>query len=108
MSTVFADTYFFLGIINRADDAHARCQTFSWDYRGEILTTAYILVELADALASPPHRMAAAAYIRLGWPNISGWVSSSLQADKHFRCGLVTVLAARDTRQVAWLRQSAG
>jgi predicted nucleic acid-binding protein len=65
VSTVFADTYFFLGIINRADDAHARCQAFCWDYRGEILTTAYIVVELADALASPPHRMAAAQYIRL-------------------------------------------
>jgi uncharacterized protein len=64
MSAVFADTYYFLGLLNRADESHARCVTFSREYRGELITTEYVLVEVADALVSPRHRLQAARFIQ--------------------------------------------
>ncbi len=65
MSAVFGDTFYFLALINRADEAHSRCRQFSEDHRGTVFTTEYVLVEVADALAAPAHRVTAAAFIRL-------------------------------------------
>ncbi|MBE0540855.1 MAG: type II toxin-antitoxin system VapC family toxin [Verrucomicrobia bacterium] len=56
MSAVFADTFFFLGLLNRADAAHTRCLQFSQTHRAELLSTEWVLVELADALCKPPLR----------------------------------------------------
>src|SRR2546426_9306152 len=64
MSAVFADTFYFLGLVNRADRAHSRCLAFSGQYRGEVVTTAGILVEVADALAAPVHRLKAGKFIQ--------------------------------------------
>ncbi|MBM4048434.1 MAG: type II toxin-antitoxin system VapC family toxin [Planctomycetes bacterium] len=64
MSAVFADTYYFLGLSNRTDRAHAACARFSQQYRGTIVTTWWVLVELADGLATPPHRSRAAKLIQ--------------------------------------------
>ena len=64
MSAVFANTYYFLGLLNRADESHARCVTFSREYRGELVTTEYVLVEVADALVSSRHRLQAARFIQ--------------------------------------------
>ncbi len=64
MRTVFADTFYFLAILNRSDEAHDRCNRFVNTFRGRILTTDYILLELADALASPKHRVRTAQFIR--------------------------------------------
>jgi hypothetical protein len=65
MSAVFGDTFYFLALVNRADEAHARCRQFSEDYRGTVFTTEYVLVEVAHALAAPAHRVTAAGFIRL-------------------------------------------
>jgi uncharacterized protein len=64
MNAVFADTFNFLGLLNRADESHARCAAFARDYRERIVTTAYVLVELADALAMPRYRAQTAGFIR--------------------------------------------
>jgi hypothetical protein len=64
MSAVFGGTFYFLALVNRADEAHSRCRRFSEDYRGTVVTTAYVLVEVADALAAPAHRVTAAGFIR--------------------------------------------
>jgi hypothetical protein len=53
MSAVFADTFYFLGLLNRGDEAHDNCVQFSRQYRGELLTTEYVMVEVADALSTP-------------------------------------------------------
>lgn len=63
MTTVFADTFYFLGILNRADEAHERCKRFAMQFRGRLLTTDYVIVELADGLSSPNHRVRAARFI---------------------------------------------
>ncbi len=64
MNVVFADTFYFLGLTNRADDSHSKCVAFSRDFRGTIVTTAWVLVEVADALASPAKRIQAANLIQ--------------------------------------------
>ena len=57
MNAVFADTFYFLGLLNRADESHSRCAAFAREYRGAVVTSAYVLVEVADGLALPQHRV---------------------------------------------------
>ena len=64
MSRVFADTYYFLGLLNRSDESHEGCAAFARQYRGELVTTAYVLTELADALLAPHQRLRTAEFIR--------------------------------------------
>jgi predicted nucleic acid-binding protein len=64
MKAVFADTFYFLGLLNRADESHRRCAAFAREYRELIITTAYVLVELADGLATPQHRSRTASFIQ--------------------------------------------
>jgi predicted nucleic acid-binding protein len=52
MRTVFADTYYFLALLNATDQAHARAVAFTSGYQGRLITTEWVLIELADALAS--------------------------------------------------------
>ena len=64
MSTVFADTFYFLGLLNRADEAHGRCKRFAVEFRGGLLTTDYVFLEVADGLAAPHHRVRTARFLR--------------------------------------------
>ena len=56
MTRVFADSFFFFSILNPRDPAHAKAMDFSRHNRGPLLTTAWVLTELADGLASTPRR----------------------------------------------------
>jgi predicted nucleic acid-binding protein len=56
MRVVFADTYYYLALANGRDAAHERALTFSRTYHGRVLTTPWVLTEVADALASPDQR----------------------------------------------------
>lgn len=56
MSVVFADTYFYLALINKADAAHEPVTRFAATFRGTVLTTQWILTELADAMLAPHRR----------------------------------------------------
>jgi uncharacterized protein len=56
MTFVFADTFYFLALLNAKDAAHARAAAFSESYDTALLTTAWVLTELADALANSRHR----------------------------------------------------
>jgi uncharacterized protein len=56
MTAVFADTSYFLALINANDDAHQRAAEFSESHDAVILTTAWVLTELANALARSSHR----------------------------------------------------
>lgn len=51
MSGVFADTYFFLAILNPKDPAHTRASEFSRRLRHRRVTTAWVLTEVGDAFA---------------------------------------------------------
>lgn len=56
MKSVFADTFFYLAIINADDAAHVRAVRLSDAFDGPVLTTAWVLTEVADALAAPDRR----------------------------------------------------
>jgi uncharacterized protein len=58
MTLVFADTFYFLAILNVKDVAHAKAAAFSRSHDTALLTTAWVLTELGDALADVRHRAA--------------------------------------------------
>ena len=55
MSKVFADTFYFLALLNKNDEAHARALQYSAQIE-QLVTTEWVLTELADGLASSRHR----------------------------------------------------
>jgi predicted nucleic acid-binding protein len=58
MMQVFTDTFYFLALLNPRDTAHARAAAFSSTFSGLVTTTAWVLTEVADALADPRRRPA--------------------------------------------------
>jgi len=56
MNRVFADSYFFFAMLNPRDAGHARAVEFGRRHRGPLVTTAWVLTEVADGLASTPRR----------------------------------------------------
>jgi len=56
MNTLFADTFYYLALLNRDDAAHARAVALSRQLRGDQVTTTWVLTEVADALAAPAQR----------------------------------------------------
>lgn len=56
MSPIFADTFYYLAIVNREDAAHARALALSRRVTAPTVTTAWVLTEVADALAAPRQR----------------------------------------------------
>ena len=64
MSRVFADTFYFLALVNRRDAAHAQAVKLGGRPDLDLLTTSWVLTEVVDALATPGHRAVAAALVR--------------------------------------------
>jgi uncharacterized protein len=58
MIVAFADTFYSLAIFNTKDAAHQKAVEFSASHEIALLTTAWVLTELADALADRRHRHA--------------------------------------------------
>ncbi len=56
MTRIFADSFYFFALLNPRDPAHTNAMDFSRCNRGPLATTAWVLTELADGLASTPHR----------------------------------------------------
>ncbi len=56
MKHLFADSFYYLAILNPDDGAHVRATRLSGLIEGQVLTTAWVLTEVADALASPVQR----------------------------------------------------
>lgn len=54
MSGVFADAHFFFAVLNPNDAAHAKAREFARQHRGPLVTTAWVLTEVADGLAATP------------------------------------------------------
>ncbi len=63
MNPVFADTFYFIAFLNERDAAHRRARAFSRTFTGCIYTTAWILTEVADALADVDSRAKVARFI---------------------------------------------
>lgn len=58
MNLVFADSYYFFALLNRNEPQHHMAREFAEAFRGEIVSTAWILTELGDGLAKPSWRPA--------------------------------------------------
>jgi uncharacterized protein len=73
MNTVFADTYYYLALLSESDADHERARQLSHTLPGRTVTTAWVLAEVADALAAPELRsLFLALYERLrGNPNVT-------------------------------------
>jgi predicted nucleic acid-binding protein len=56
MTTRYADSFFYLALINRSDAAHKRAIELAQDVRRAVVTSAWILTEVGDALADPNQR----------------------------------------------------
>ena len=57
MTSVFADTFYFLALLNRKDAAHQRAVEVSRRPGLMLVTTEFVLLELADALCAPHQRV---------------------------------------------------
>jgi predicted nucleic acid-binding protein len=62
--TVFADTFALIAWLNPRDDAHEEVVAYLEDFDGRLVTTEWVLVELADALSAPNARATAVEFLQ--------------------------------------------
>jgi uncharacterized protein len=62
--TIFADTFALIAWLNPRDDAHAVVAAYLDGFTGQLVTTEWVLMELADALSAPDARMTAVAFLQ--------------------------------------------
>ncbi len=63
MSRMFADAYYLFAILNPRDAAHQKALAFASQHNDPIVTTAWVLTELADGLAATGQRRAFAQLV---------------------------------------------
>lgn len=63
MNAVFADAFYFVARLNRRDQHHERVVAFSRNFRASFVTTDWVLMEVADALAKSESRMRVGEFI---------------------------------------------
>lgn len=56
MRTVFADTFYYLALLLKADPAHANALLVTRSLRSRMATTTWVLTELGNALSDSPNR----------------------------------------------------
>ena len=64
MKTVFADTAYYLAFLNLHDELHERATELTAGFDGHLLTTTWVLAEVADALSRPAFRSTVVDFIR--------------------------------------------
>jgi predicted nucleic acid-binding protein len=61
--TAFADTFALIAWLNPRDNAHAVVSAYLDAFTGRLMTTEWVLIELADALSAPTARSTAVAFL---------------------------------------------
>jgi predicted nucleic acid-binding protein len=64
MKAVFADAFYFVGLLNREDQHHARVVAAANQLLEDVVTTEWVLAEFADALAKSASRRLVPQFIR--------------------------------------------
>jgi uncharacterized protein len=64
MNQRFADAFYFIALLNPADHHHHAAMAASEDLKEPLVTTWWVLVEVADALSAPASRRRVAAFLR--------------------------------------------
>lgn len=54
--TVFADSFFWIALLNRRDEYHNKARIYLGNFTGRIITTQWVLAEVADAMAGSTAR----------------------------------------------------
>jgi predicted nucleic acid-binding protein len=62
--TVFADTFALIAWLNPRDNAHYVVVAYLNGFTGRLVTTEWVLMELADALSAPEARATAVAFLQ--------------------------------------------
>ncbi len=62
--TVFADTFALIAWLNPRDNAHALVTAYLDRFTGRLVTTEWVLMEVADALSAPEARSTAVAFLQ--------------------------------------------
>ncbi len=62
--TVFADAFALIAWLNPRDDGHALVTAYLDRFTGRLVTTEWVLMELADALSAPEARSTAVAFLQ--------------------------------------------
>ncbi len=69
MTEVFADAFYYIALLNPADRFHTAAIQATQNLRQPLVTTAWILMEVADALCAPA--------VRQRTQFCPSWISSS-------------------------------
>jgi len=64
VTTVFADSFYFLAVLNRCDQHHQRAQDYAARQDLSVVTTRAVLLEVGDAFADSATRTAAAGFLK--------------------------------------------
>jgi predicted nucleic acid-binding protein len=56
MTAVFADSYYYFALVNPRDPAHAKATAFAERDDRSVVTTGWVLTEVADGLSNPDWR----------------------------------------------------
>src|SRR6266481_1666997 len=64
MKPLFADSFYFVALLNRADQYHNKVASAASQLREDIVTTDWVLMEVADALAESAFRRSVPQFIR--------------------------------------------
>ena len=62
--TAFADTFALIAWLNPRDSRHALVSTYLAGFTGRLVTTEWVLMDLADALSAPEARSTASAFLK--------------------------------------------
>ena len=95
MTVRFADTFYFLALLNEVDAAHQSALEYAGRQASMLVTTDWVIVEVADALAAPAQRP---AFLAL-WEEIRHAPRSrSSRPTAHFSTVALTSTPAASTR----------
>ena len=56
MKRVFADSFYFFALLNQKDQSHKAVVEWTKSFTGQLMTTEWVMLELADGLAYSPGR----------------------------------------------------
>jgi predicted nucleic acid-binding protein len=96
MTMVFADTFYYIAFLSPSDEAHEQAKAFTQNYSGKMLTTEWVLTELADGLAAPVTRQRCVAFI--DWLRSDADVKIVPASTDLFNAGL-TLYRTRDDKK---------
>lgn len=85
MKRAFADSFYFIALLNRGDAAHGRAARFLPANPVEVITTRWVLAEVADALSDPILRKRAGEFVSQA---IAGGFTRVENSDALFERGL--------------------